>query len=59
MLVLARKVGEQIHIGDNIRIRVTDIQGSRVRIAIDAPQEFVVRRLDADGNPVAKGDTSP
>lgn len=44
MLVLSRKEGEQIVIGDNIRVSISKISGSRVRVAIDAPDEVVIRR---------------
>jgi len=44
MLILSRKVGERIIIGDNIFIDVVDMRGSRVRIGITAPQEIPVDR---------------
>ena len=44
MLVLTRKLGESIRIGDEIAVRVVDIQGGSVRIAIDAPREIPVHR---------------
>ncbi len=44
MLVLTRKSGEAIVIGDNVRITVSNISGSRVKICIDAPKECAIRR---------------
>ena len=44
MLVLTRKLGESIRIGDEILVRVVDVQGGAVRIAIDAPREIPVHR---------------
>lgn len=44
MLVLSRKVGESIHINDNIKITVTRIEKGDVRISIDAPREVPVYR---------------
>lgn len=44
MLVLNRKQGEQIIIGDSIVITVIDLGRGRVRIGIEAPQEVPVHR---------------
>jgi carbon storage regulator len=44
MLVLTRRLGESIRIGDDISIRVLDIQRGQVRVAIDAPREIPVHR---------------
>lgn len=44
MLVLSRKLGESIAIGDDITFTVTDICGSRVKIAIDAPADVLILR---------------
>ena len=44
MLVLSRKVGERILIGDQIAITVVRINATTVRLGIDAPSKFVVVR---------------
>ncbi len=44
MLVLSRKVGEAIVIDGGIVIRVVEVQGGRVRLAIDAPRSTRVDR---------------
>ena len=44
MLVLTRKVGEQILIGDDIVITVLDSRGEGVRIGIDAPRGVKIQR---------------
>lgn len=44
MLVLSRKVGERIWIGDEISITVVRLTGGGVRIGIDAPDELPVVR---------------
>ena len=46
MLVLSRKVGEEIVIGTNIRITVAAIKGENVRIGISAPIDVVVDRQE-------------
>jgi carbon storage regulator len=44
MLVLSRKVGERIWIGENISVTVVRITGGGVRIGIEAPSELPVVR---------------
>jgi len=44
MLVLSRKVGERILLGDHIRITVVRVNGGAVRIGIEAPAEMPVVR---------------
>ncbi len=44
MLVLSRKVGERIWIGEDISITVVRVTGGGVRIGIDAPSELPVVR---------------
>ncbi len=44
MLVLTRKVGEEIFIGDRIRLKVMEVSGSKVRLGIEAPQDLRIYR---------------
>ncbi|MBI4642430.1 MAG: carbon storage regulator CsrA [Deltaproteobacteria bacterium] len=44
MLILTRKIGEGIILGDDIRIAVLEIRGKQIRIGIEAPQNVVVLR---------------
>ncbi|HTP66843.1 MAG TPA: carbon storage regulator CsrA [Geobacteraceae bacterium] len=44
MLVLTRKVGEEIFIGDSICVKVMEISGSKVRLGIDAPAHLRIYR---------------
>ena len=46
MLLLRRRVGESIVIGEGIRITVTEVRGGTVRIAIDAPSATPVHRAE-------------
>ena len=39
MLVLTRKPGERLVIGDNIVVTVVEVMGDNIRIGIDAPRE--------------------
>ena len=47
MLVLSRKLGERIVIGDNIIIEILEIHASKVKIAIGAPQEVTIYREES------------
>jgi carbon storage regulator CsrA len=52
MLVLSRRAGEEIMIGDNIRLIITRISGNRVTVGIAAPEKFQISRPElrpADG----------
>ncbi len=44
MLVLTRKTGQSIRIGDNILIKIVDVDGSQVKIGIEAPKNLAIFR---------------
>jgi carbon storage regulator len=44
LLIFTRRIGEEIRIGDDIRIRIIDIKGKQVRLGIEAPPEVIVHR---------------
>ena len=44
MLILTRKAGESIKIGDDITISVVEVRGHQVRLGIEAPRDVVVHR---------------
>lgn len=44
MLILTRRIGESVHIGDDIRLTVLGVRDSQVRIGINAPKEIPVHR---------------
>ena len=44
MLILTRRVGEALMIGDDISLTVLGVKGNQVRIGIDAPKDVSVHR---------------
>ena len=48
MLVLSRKVGEGIHIGDGIEVAVLSVRNGRVRLGLAAPRAVTIRRRELD-----------
>ena len=46
MLILQRKVGESIQIGDNILVSISSVEKGRVRVAIDAPSDIPIMRTE-------------
>jgi carbon storage regulator len=46
MLVLSRKLGERICIGENIFITVVDIDRGKIRLGIDAPRDIPISRQE-------------
>ena len=44
MLVLSRRVGEEIVIGDTMRVIILGVQGSRIRIGVSAPPHISIQR---------------
>ena len=46
MLILARRIGESIMIGDQVEISVVDIKGDQVKLGINAPTQVKVYRKE-------------
>lgn len=46
MLVLSRTIGEKIVIAETVTVTVIQVRGGRVTVAIDAPKDMRVRRLE-------------
>lgn len=44
MLILTRRVGETINIGDKVSVTVLGVKGNQVRIGVNAPKEVAVHR---------------
>lgn len=53
MLVLSRKCGEDIVIAENIKVRVLEIKGDRVKLGFDAPKEISIDRLEVRNEKMA------
>ncbi len=46
MLILTRRVGETLHIGDNVTVTVLGVNRGQVRTGIDAPKDIAVHRQE-------------
>jgi carbon storage regulator len=46
MLILTRKLGETVAIGDDIKITLIDVKGKSIRIGIEAPPQIAVHRQE-------------
>ena len=44
MLILTRRVGESLMIGDNVTVTVLGVKGNQVRIGVNAPKDVAVHR---------------
>jgi len=44
MLILTRRIGETLMVGDDVNITVLGIRGNQVRIGVNAPKEIAVHR---------------
>lgn len=59
MLVLSRKQGEQLMIGDDIVLTINRISGNRVAIGIEAPRDVRIVRGELERHKVSDGGTAP
>lgn len=66
MLILTRRVGETLNIGDEVRVTVLGIKGNQVRIGVTAPKDVPVHReeiyeriqREKDGGDEVNGNTT-
>jgi carbon storage regulator len=67
MLILTRRVGESVVIGEDVTVTVLGVKGNQVRIGINAPKHVAVHREEiferiksgraaGDGNPASEGE---
>lgn len=55
MLVLSRKAGQRIQIGENVFVTITAIKGNRITLGIEAPSEVAIRRSELVSSPSLSG----
>ncbi|MCR4306463.1 MAG: carbon storage regulator CsrA [Candidatus Yonathbacteria bacterium] len=46
MLILTRRTGETLNIGDDVQVTVLGVKGNQVRIGVNAPREVPVHRAE-------------
>jgi carbon storage regulator len=59
MLVLSRKLGEKIFIGENICITVVDIDRGKIRLGIEAPRDVPIFRQELLPLKASPGEAAP
>jgi len=55
MLVLSRKVGQRVKIGDNVWVKVIRVNGETVRLGIEAPDGVIILREELTPQPSPDG----
>lgn len=58
MLILTRRVGESLMVGDDITITVLGVKGNQVRIGVNAPKDVAVHREEIF-NRIHEGEDAP
>lgn len=46
MLILTRKIGESLLVGDDVEITVLSVRGSQVKLGVNAPKDIAVHRQE-------------
>ncbi|MBC18017.1 Carbon storage regulator homolog [Pseudodesulfovibrio profundus] len=44
MLILTRRPGESLYLGDNIKLKILSVQGKQIKIGLDVPEDMTVYR---------------
>jgi carbon storage regulator len=55
MLILTRRIGETIRIGDDVSVTVLNVHGNQVRVGIQAPKSVAVHREEVFNRIVEEG----
>ena len=56
MLILTRRIGENLMIGDDVKILILSQKGNQIRIGIEAPKEIAVHREEIYNRIQEEGD---
>jgi carbon storage regulator len=59
MLILTRRVGETLMVGDDVTVTVLGVKGNQVRIGVNAPKEVAVHREEIDQRIQKEKDQEP
>ncbi len=59
MLILTRRVGETLMVGDEVTVTVLGVKGNQVRIGVNAPKEVAVHREEIDQRIQKEKDEEP
>lgn len=59
MLVLSRKLGETIMIGNDVKLTVVEVKGNRIKLGIEAPRDYQVLRGEIAANQVSTATRVP
>jgi len=66
MLILTRRIGESLMIGDQTKVTVLGVQGNQVRVGVDAPKDIAVHREEVyqrikedEASEAARADAAP
>lgn len=54
MLIITRRAGERIMVGDDIVVEIMEVAGNSVRVGIDAPRSIPVYRSEIYGTPLGE-----
>jgi len=52
MLIVTRKINQEIHIGEGVVLTILDIRGKQVRLGIKAPRDVHIRRAELEPLPI-------